>query len=272
MRKNIAGVIILALVVTDYFLMGLTFQGVMTFIISMAVSIIICKRYEKIKNIGPYFFVTGMVTCFFDLLTHPIITLGIPLIVYFLIKQKKEDISAVNSIKIIIGNAILWGLGYILANIAKWVIVDLLYNRDLIEKSITQFLYRSQNSDSFNTQNTTWYDAIVYNFKYAGIKSFIFIIPILIYMIYYLIRNYKSISINIKDAWPYLIIAIMPICWYIVMKNHDILHDYFTWRGLIVFYLGIGIFMMKLLNENSVVKENLTTEKEAKKQNKAERK
>lgn len=238
-------VIILGLVIFDYFLMGLTFQGLMTFFISMIFSIIICKRFEKIKNIGIYFFVAGMITCFLDLLTHPIITLGLPMIIYFLLKQEKEKVTLKEAIKIIVINSILWGIGYLLTYITKWVLVDAIYNRNLVTKAITQFFYRSQ-EDIISTM--TWSRALQKNFDNLGIKNLIYFIPLIIYIIIELVRNYKTIRFDIKAALPYLIISIMPIAWIILMKNHSIYHDYFTYRGLIIFYIGIGIFCIKLLN------------------------
>lgn len=67
-----------------------------------------------------------------------------------------------------------------------------------------------------------------------------------IYTIYYLIKNYKNITLNIKGAIPYLIISLMPITWFLVMANHTWFHFWFTWRNLIVFYIGTGIFLLKL--------------------------
>ena len=61
-------VILLALLTSEYFFMGFNLQGTFTFIIAMIASIVICVRFEKIKNIGLYFMVIGMVTCYFDLL------------------------------------------------------------------------------------------------------------------------------------------------------------------------------------------------------------
>ena len=238
-------IIILGLVIVDYFLMGLTFQGIMTFFISMIFSIIICKRFEKIKNIGIYFFVVGMITCFFDLLTHPIITLGLPMIIYFLLKQEKEKLSIKEIIKIIVINSILWGIGYLLTYITKWILVDIFYDRNLISKAINQFFYRSQEEIS---STMTWYSALQKNFDNLGIKNLIYFIPLIIYIIIELVRNYKTIRFDIKAALPYLIISIMPIAWIIFMKNHSIYHDYFTYRGLIIFYIGIGLFCIKLLN------------------------
>ena len=236
--------IILSLLVSEYFLMGFTLQGVMTFIISMIASIIICKRFDKIKNIGIYFFILGMVTCFFDLLTHPIITLGIPMIIYLLIKQEKEQATLKELIKFIVINTILWGIGYLATNLIKWIIVDVLYNRNLIHKSIMQFCYRSQ--DAYMT-NIAWYDGVKYNFMAALPNTIAFYVIIIIYAIIILIKNYKNISINFKSAIPYLIISLMPIAWLILMRNHTLNHMYFTWRMLIVFYLGTGIAILKLL-------------------------
>ena len=243
-------IIILGLAFSDFFLMGLTLQGVMTFIISMITSIIICKRFDKIKNIGPYFFVTGMVTCFFDLLTHPIITLGIPLIVYLLLKQEKEQVSLKEAIKIIILNSILWGIAYVLTNLTKWIIVDLFYNRNLVEIALTQFVFRSQGVVS---SEHTYYRAIVDNILVAGIRPILYMGIILIYIIVFLIKNYKEIHLDIKSSIPYLIISVMPIAWFLLMKNHDIEHSFFTYRGLVVFYIGIGIFFAKIF---ALKKEN----------------
>ena len=238
-------VIIISLIASEYFLMGFTLQGLMTFIICMISSIIICTRFEKIKNIGVYFFVIGMVTCYFDLLTHPIITLGFPMIIYLLLKQEKEQMSLKEAIKFIIVNTLLWGIGWIVTNMAKWVIVDILYDRNLIYKSIMQFGYRSQ---AEYTAGLNLFDGLKINWKYAIKNTYTYYAILLIYVICYLIKNYKKINIDIKSGLPYLIIALMPIAWFVVMRNHTLNHWYFTWRNLIVFYIGTGIFLLKLFS------------------------
>lgn len=238
-------VIIISLIASEYFLMGFTLQGLMTFIICMISSILICIRYEKIKNIGIYFFVIGMVTCYFDLLTHPIITLGVPMIIYLLLKQEKEQMSFKETIKFIILNTLLWGIGWGATNLAKWVIVDILYDRNLVHKSIVQFIFRSQGT---STEKLSWYAGLLNNWNWALKNTSKFFGVLVVYVIYYVIKNYKNITLNIKDALPYLIISFMPIAWFLVMVNHTWLHYWFTWRNLIVFYIGTGIFLLKLFS------------------------
>lgn len=239
-------VIILALLCSEYFIMGFTLQGLMTFVISMISTIIICIRFDKIKNIGLYFFSIGMVTCYFDLLTHPIITLGIPMIIYLLIKQEKGKISLKEAIKIIVKNTLLWGMGWIITNLTKWIIVDILYNRNLIYKSIMQFIFRSLGTSE---ENLAWYMGLSNNWNWAFRHTLMFFSTLIFYVIYTLIRNYKSITINVKQAIPYLMISFMPIAWFMVMVNHTWFHFWFTWRNLILFYIGIGIFLLKLFGE-----------------------
>ena len=239
-------VIILALLCSEYFIMGFTLQGLMTFVISMISTIIICIRFDKIKNIGLYFFSIGMVTCYFDLLTHPLITLGIPMIIYLLIKQEKGKISLKEAIKIIVKNTLLWGMGWIITNLTKWIIVDILYNRNLIYKSIMQFIFRSLGTSE---ENLAWYMGLSNNWNWAFRHTLMFFSTLIFYVIYTLIRNYKSITINVKQAIPYLMISFMPIAWFMVMVNHTWFHFWFTWRNLILFYIGIGIFLLKLFGE-----------------------
>ena len=239
-------VIILALLCSEYFIMGFTLQGLMTFVISMISTIIICIRFDKIKNIGLYFFSIGMVTCYFDLLTHPLITLGIPMIIYLLIKQEKGKISLKEAIKIIVKNTLLWGMGWIITNLTKWIIVDILYNRNLIYKSIMQFIFRSLGTSE---ENLAWYMGLSNNWNWAFRHTLMFFSTLIFYVIYTLIRNYKNITINVKQAIPYLMISFMPIAWFMVMVNHTWFHFWFTWRNLILFYIGIGIFLLKLFGE-----------------------
>lgn len=239
-------VIILALLCSEYFIMGFTLQGLMTFVVSMISTIIICIRFDKIKNIGLYFFSIGMVTCYFDLLTHPLITLGIPMIIYLLIKQEKGKISLKEAIKIIVKNTLLWGMGWIITNLTKWIIVDILYNRNLIYKSIMQFIFRSLGTSE---ENLAWYMGLSNNWNWAFRHTLMFFTTLIFYVIYTLIRNYKSITINVKQAIPYLMISFMPIAWFMVMVNHTWFHFWFTWRNLILFYIGIGIFLLKLFGE-----------------------
>ena len=62
--------------------------------------------------------------------------------VYFLSLQKEKEVNLKESIIIIIRTSIAWGVAYAIIWFTKWVIVDLIYGRDLIKTSLMQVMYR----------------------------------------------------------------------------------------------------------------------------------
>lgn len=81
----------------------------------------------------------GSATAFFDLLTTPIVTLGIPLIVKVLIDYKKRNNCSIYEI---LKECLYWGMGYSTTMILKWIITDVFLGRSVFNTSIKQLLYR----------------------------------------------------------------------------------------------------------------------------------
>lgn len=83
-------VFLVALISVDYFYIGISLQGSSIFFITMLASIALIYRYDKIKDFSLLFLIIGSLTSFFDFLTVPILTLGIPFTIFFLIKRKRR--------------------------------------------------------------------------------------------------------------------------------------------------------------------------------------
>ncbi len=64
---------------------------IIDFIIAISASIAILLKKDTNKNVGAIFFIVGSITSFMDLLTEPLITLGLPLIIYMLLMQKQRS-------------------------------------------------------------------------------------------------------------------------------------------------------------------------------------
>lgn len=86
-------VFLVALTSVEYFYIGISLQGSSIFFIAMIASIILIYRYNKIKDFPLLFLVVGSLTSFFDFLTVPLLTLGIPFAIFFLIKRKRRRIN-----------------------------------------------------------------------------------------------------------------------------------------------------------------------------------
>ena len=137
-------IFLISLLGVEYFYLGFSMQGVFIFLITMIASIILVGRYEKIKDFGMLFFITGMLTNFFDFLTVPMVTYAVPLALYFLLKQREDtELNAKQIIIDIIKFGVLWGIGYGATWFTKWALTDLLFGKNIISTALMQVLYRS---------------------------------------------------------------------------------------------------------------------------------
>lgn len=240
-RTNIIISIIfsLGLFCVEYFYLGFTLQGVFVFLISMIFSIVILVKKEKWKNEAIMFFIIGMLTNFFDFLTVPMITLGIPLIIVLLLNSKDLKNNLIDMIKL----SLLWVLGYGLTWFTKWVLVDVILNRNLISTAIGQIKYRSIG------RKYTLNEAIKPNYIYE--KSFIYvsmIITVILTILYYKFGKKKIKVSELKEIVPYILIGMMPYIWYGTLKNHSAEHSFFTYRNQLLTIICLNICVYKTLS------------------------
>ena len=211
------------LVLTSGFLATLGFitQFSMQFFPVLALTIIGCLlviRREGSKSMGLLFFVIGALTCYFDLLTTPLLTLGMPLVV-MLSLDRNMPFSVKDNLLKIIKVTLLWGLGFALTFVTKWALASLVMGQNIFADAYEVSLYRME-ADEF----TRW-DALARNFNMLKLWMIIFAMVILI--VFSVIRHQKF---NIRKAVLFLLVGLMPYVWYLVLSNHSYLHWWFTYR------------------------------------------
>ena len=257
-KINIVTMIIFlfSLIGIDYFYMGLSIQGAPIMLIMMAFSIIILLKNAQMKNITLMFFITGMITNFFDFLTVPVLTLGMPLTIYFLLKQKEEELTIKQIAIIFIKNCISWAIGYGLTWISKWIIIDILYGKNVINSAFQQVLYRG----GTNIQEIKYLSTLKYNIIYANIYSYA---ALMLTICTYIIINYKKVNRKkekrntkklLQETAPYILIFLISLIWYAVLKVHSYQHCFFTYKNMLLIMLGISILAIKAI-DSSIQKE-----------------
>lgn len=245
---TVSAIFTMGLISIEYFYLGFSMQGIFVFLITMIASIILLAKNGKIKNLNIFFFVTGMLTNFFDFLTVPIVTYAIPMILYFLLKQKEEKATVKNVLINIIKYGMLWGIGYGLTWITKWILVDFIYNKDIIKTAINQVLYRSTGTNEIFIK-----EVIEKNFEYER-KFF----PITTAITFVIIDiqlavgklKIKTDKLSIKEylikILPYIIIGVMPIIWYSILKDHSYKHAFFTYRNILITNICANLLLEKI--------------------------
>ncbi len=229
----------LGLFCVEYFYLGFTLQGISVFFIAMISSILILLNNEKIKNKQILFFITGMLTNFFDFLTVPMVTLGMPLIIVLLLNKKELKETFIDMIKI----ALFWFVGYGLTWFTKWLLVDIILNRKLVLIALDQIRYRSVG------RKYTIIDSIKPNYIYE--QSFLYISIIITVITTYLHSKFGSReekTNSLKEIIPYFLIGIAPYIWYATLKNHSAEHSFFTYRNQLLTIICLNICIYKTLS------------------------
>ncbi|MBS7007132.1 hypothetical protein [Anaerostipes sp.] len=202
------------------------------------ISILALLKCEK-RNIFYIFFITGMATSFFDLLTTPILSLGIPLLFMGLINLELKGIKYLINI---IQNTLLWAAGYGLTWMSKWLIASIILRENVFANAIEKIFLRTS-SNITDGSNIAYLDILqklssVYGKKLGLIILLVMLALLLLGCISGLVKR----NINII---PLLLIAVMPFVWFYVLKNHSYIHLWFTFRNLEITYLGIFMIFIQ---------------------------
>lgn len=227
---------------------------IIDFIIAISASIAILLKKDTNKNVGAIFFIVGSITSFMDLLTEPLITLGLPLIIYMLLMQKQRS-SIKQDLMDFARICFLWGMGYALTWLMKWILVSLIYNRDIIHNALQQAKFRSTGMKQYG-----YLTVVEKNLRFLSPTVIsINLALIIIYSIIKLIKN-RNGKINIKQnlytTIPFICLGILPFIWYLALRQHSYIHTFFTYKILIITIISIFIIVDKILEPENKGNEN----------------
>ena len=185
-------------------------------------------------------------TSFFDLTSVPLITLGMPLIVYFILLQNNKNLSFRETIIIVFKFCANWGLAYIIIMFSKWLLADMVYNKGLIQNGMLQLKYRSIGDKGRIEMPYT--ETLLRNFLFIRAYTWFLSVQYLVIFLYKKTRNKRiTMSLNINDLLPYIIIVFMCPAWYFLVRQHSFIHAFFTYRLQIVTIIAIQIIIVKIL-------------------------
>jgi hypothetical protein len=215
----------------------LSIQFSVIFYIANIASIIMLKGYDVFKyyeKIFIFFQIVGMATSYFDFLTYPIATLGLPIVCMLLMNGELYDgCDLISEIKNIILCAISWGFGYVSMWFGKWALSSVVLGDNVILDAFNQITMRSAHETEGEKIDiiSTWLRNVEFYFEkpYMAIIILSVIVAIVILIIYR-----KGITNIVINAIPYIVTALMPFAWYAVATQHSYEHHWFTFRGTIV--------------------------------------
>lgn len=150
----------------------------------------------------------------------------------------------------VISKSLVWGCGYLGMWSLKWVIASMFTSENVIEDAISTLTVRMSTKGSGDISNFTKIQGVTYN-----VKSFVYtpvIILVLAYMVWIIFRAFKSYKSSrnavhssnstqsrtilldyMMSIVPYVLIAMIPVVWYLATTNHSCVHTYYTNKALV---------------------------------------
>lgn len=229
--------------------LGLSLQySSIYYIVTMAIlSIVLCREKIERKCLYPIvFLIIGMCTSYFDFLTYPLVTLGLPLTVVMMY-QNREKVS--ENVKKIVGYSGMWGIGYIGMWSGKWLVGSILLKKNLFVDAINQIKFRT----STHVEKVEFsYMDVIENNVWAGFLGIevIALIVIVVLLGAVIFKNRKDLKKVLLSSIPFLVIMIMPFCWYILAANHSYIHTGFTYRELVIAVFAFLCMGFRALSNN----------------------
>lgn len=237
---------------TNFFVTQFSIQFAPVQIICLVMSIAILLGKDSNRN-TIIFFIGGSLVAYFDLLTTPIISLGIPLCIYALLYLLNIK-SFIQQIKQVFFICTKWTIGYAMTWITKWGLATIITNKNIFEDAGLKIAERSQTSEHF-----TRFEVIAENFKLLPVS---YIVVSLIILLFIAIFFYKKG--NLKNSFLLLIISTLPYVWIFFVANHSWVHWWFTYRIQVVALftlfcaIGININFQKIKEKSLYIKERLS--------------
>ncbi len=235
MRRYIVPYVI-ALLLVDPFAISQSMQFVSVYYIYNIASIVyILKRGwfdANRQRLLFYFVIIGAATSYFDFLTYPLVTFGIPAIFFLCYEEETQSVKTIG--RTLAGSLISWGVGYVGMWSGKWVLGSFLGNENIIAIAWNKILERSSLVVSSSGEEFS----IIYMLRcqLTHLKSPAMLLAILLLAGFVILILFSGEKKKIFDyRWIlFLCLCLLPFAWYIIASNHSYIHNWFTYRELII--------------------------------------
>lgn len=241
-----------------------------TFDIMLITSIIAILIEKDQKKLDVLFFITGMVTCYFDFLTTELVSIMVPLIFVLGIRYKENRITNIrDTAKLVIKEIALWLIAFIGMWVSKWILASAILDINAIEyvkehiklRTTGEIIGISKQKLPFEAMAKNLFTLYPINIQKRIRKLMMIPIDIVVFEAIFVKKK------KIKEAWIsliFLFIAITPYIRYLVLANHSYRHYFFTFRSQIITIMALLLAIIYSMNMEMFKLRKRTKEKDMK--------
>lgn len=225
----LALLMVLSLAVMNVHVMMFSIQFFPVLALALIGVVLVCRLHDDSRRLTVALFVIGSLTAYFDLLTTPLITLGIPLCCLFAIKSSIGTIGWTRQLLLGAETGFMWAVGYGATWIGKWLIAGALTRFNAVEDAVGQVAVRSSGLDDYSRL-----DAVMKNLDFMPWQYLIITLVVLAVMM--LVRGWSG---RWRSSLLLLLVSLIPIGWFLFAANHSYEHWWFTYRELMISIMAL---------------------------------
>ena len=204
------------------------------YIFTIATVVLLLIQKNQLERFAPFVFLNiGILLAFFDFLSYPIATFGVPSAVYLTLSAEK---SLKSKMADMISNGFFLILGYAGMWASKWVLASIITGNNVIADAVNTVNLRTSSTSLDGTVHFGKIACEVMNIK-AFLKTPVsgVMIVFLLYMIYRCSKQGQLTRNDIVQTMiPYFALSLAPMVWYAFATNHSTIHFWFTNKACVV--------------------------------------
>ena len=253
--------IIVMLVFWNIYSIGMCLQYSSCFYISIISTLVLISRSEDFSANACrkyiFFLFIGMVTSYFDFLTYPIVTLGLPLTVYVLYNKSKSNIKNIREcleeLIDVIKTTIIWSIGYLGYWLEKWIIGSVFSAENVLKDAYENIMLRTGTEVGGDATNQiSRLEIIAYLLRVSfGKWLYVFMFgAVFMCLIYRWWQKRNELAQTrfaqlILNRIVLLFIGLYPVFWYFMAANHSYVHPRIVYRALgLMIFAWISMFLV----------------------------
>ncbi len=228
----------LAAITAPVIFLSMEYSALLYVILISLLFIVFDHKLCEEQRLPLFFAAIGIVTAYVDVLTFPILTLGVPLIFIYVSGKRKDSCKSV--IGYMAYHSLAWVVGYGGMWAMKWIIATIMTDKNIIKDAILMVIYRMSDNaaDSGEIVAVTYGEILLRNISvYAHTPYIIAAIAAIVIVIVRVVK--KAYHVDRDDILFFLIVFLMPAVWYLAVKNHSYIHYWMTHRDIALSFLAL---------------------------------
>lgn len=219
-----AAIYMLSLVLVNVFMMQFSIQFLPMLLLTVAGTLVVLYHGNDSGRMIRMFFILGSLTAYFDLLTCPLLSWGIPMVVWLMVRREEEY----KPLKDYAVSSVLWAVGYAATWATKWLLATVTTTANVFADATEQAAERASMGD--------WgrWAALVRNVE---LVPWLYAAVALVVLVVFAVRYFNCR--RWRQAVLCLVTALAPMVWYLALAQHSCQHYWFTYRILAVTIMGV---------------------------------